>query len=232
MYQILVIEDDEDIRKILKNFLCGNGYGVILAEDGVDGIAKFHECASDLILLDVMLPKIDGFGVLELIRRESEIPVILLTALEEEAYQIRGLDLKADDYITKPFSVPVLLRKIAAVLRRSHRDAGNAEIFYKNLRLDPAGRRVDVAQEAGETLEPELTQKEFELLHVLLINKGIVLTRQKLLNLVWGDDYFGEERIVDTHIKNLRKKLGTNYISTIRGVGYRIDKEAKSKSDD
>ena len=120
----------------------------------------------------------------------------------------------------------------AAVLRRSHRDAGNAEIFYKNLRLDPAGRRVYVAQEAGETLEPELTQKEFELLHVLLINKGIVLTRQKLLNLVWGDDYFGEERIVDTHIKNLRKKLGTNYISTIRGVGYRIDKEAKSKSDD
>lgn len=188
MYQILVIEDDEDIRKILKNFLCGNGYGVILAEDGVDGIAKFHECASDLILLDVMLPKIDGFGVLELIRRESEIPVILLTALEEEAYQIRG--------------------------------------------LDPAGRRVYVAQEAGETLEPELTQKEFELLHVLLISKGIVLTRQKLLNLVWGDDYFGEERIVDTHIKNLRKKLGTNYISIIRGVGYRIDKEAKSKSDD
>lgn len=231
MYHILVIEDDEDIQKILKNYLIEDGYGVILADDGVEGIAKFHEHACDLILLDVMLPKIDGFGVLELIRRESEVPVMMLTALEEEAYQIRGLDLKADDYITKPFSVQVLLRKIAAVLRRSHKDARNERIIYKNLQLDPAGHHVYVGWENGEITEPELTQKEFELLHVLLINKGIVLTRQKLLNLVWGEDYFGEERIVDTHIKNLRRKLGTNCISTIRGVGYRIDKETQSKPD-
>lgn len=225
MYRILVIEDDEDIREILKNYLRESGYDVVLAEDGVDGIAKFHAHACDLILLDVMMPKIDGFGVLELIRRESDVPVMMLTALEEEEYQIRGLDLKADDYITKPFSAPVLMRKIAAVLRRSRREMDNSQIIYKRLTLDPAGHHVYVVQEDGSAAETELTQKEFELLHVLLINKGIVLTRQKLLNLVWGEDYFGEERIVDTHMKNLRKKLGQNYISTIRGVGYRIDKE-------
>lgn len=243
MYRVLVIEDEEDIQEILKNYLSAEGYEVTLADDGVDGIAKFHGGRFDLVLLDVMMPKIDGFGTCELIRRESDVPVIMLTALDEEAYQIRGLDLKADDYITKPFSAPVLMRKIAAILRRVHKEDEPQQIVYKSLCLDLTGHHVYVSRagmgEQSETevskeracalddlyTEIELTQKEFELLHVLLINKGIVLTRQKLLNLVWGEDYFGEERIVDTHIKNIRKKLGQNYISTIRGVGYRIDKE-------
>lgn len=245
MYRVLVIEDEEDIQEILKNYLSDEGYEVTLADDGVDGIAKFHNGSYDLILLDVMMPKIDGFGTCELIRRESDVPIVMLTALDEETYQIRGLDLKADDYITKPFSAPVLMRKIAAILRRVHREEEPQQIHYKDLRLDLTGHHVYVAGQSGGTdeagrqktglpgsdaggkgfAEVELTQKEFELLHVLLINKGIVLTRQKLLNLVWGEDYFGEERIVDTHIKNIRKKLGLNYISTIRGVGYRIDKE-------
>ena len=234
MYRVLVMEDEEDIQEILKNYLLAEGYDVVLAEDGVDGIMKFHKDRFDLVLLDIMMPKIDGFGACELIRQESDVPVIMLTALDEEEYQIRGLDLRADDYITKPFSAPVLMRKIAAVLRRAHREEEAQQIFYKKMRMDLAGYRVYVQEpeagvETGETLyiwsEVELTQKEFELLHVLLINRGLVLTRQKLLNLVWGEDYFGEERIVDTHIKNLRKKLGQNYISTIRGVGYRIDKE-------
>lgn len=265
MYRVLVIEDEEDIQEILKNYLSAEGYEVTLADDGVDGIAKFHGGRFDLVLLDVMMPKIDGFGTCELIRRESDVPVIMLTALDEEAYQIRGLDLKADDYITKPFSAPVLMRKIAAILRRVHKEDEPQQIVYKSLCLDLTGHHVYVSRagmgdqiekekakrDAGrseksdgtgdqnETRGPaenacalddlyteiELTQKEFELLHVLLINKGIVLTRQKLLNLVWGEDYFGEERIVDTHIKNIRKKLEQNYISTIRGVGYRIDKE-------
>lgn len=222
MYRILVIEDEEDIQEILKNYLTAEGYEVVTAEDGVDGIAKFHESSFDLILLDVMMPKIDGFGTCELIRRESQVPVIMVTALDEEEYQIRGLDLEADDYITKPFSMPVLLRRISAVLRRVHKESGPGQLCYQSLRMDLAGYHVYVADR-----EAELTQKEFELLHVLLLNQGIVLTRQKLLNLVWGEDYFGEERIVDTHIKNLRKKLGVNYISTIRGVGYRIDKDDK-----
>ncbi|MDO5346076.1 MAG: response regulator transcription factor [Lachnospiraceae bacterium] len=225
MYRILAVEDEEDIQEILKNYLTDQGYLVTLADDGVDGIAKFHSGEFDLILLDVMLPKIDGFGVCELIRRESDVPVIMLTALEEEEYQIRGLDLKADDYITKPFSMPVLLRKIAAVLRRTHREEEQQVITYKTLRIDLMGHHVFVCEKPEGEEEVELTQKEFELLHVLLINKGIVLTRQKLLNMVWGMDYFGEERIVDTHIKNIRKKLGQEYIRTIRGVGYRIDKE-------
>lgn len=225
MWRILVIEDEEDIREILNNYLTAEGYAVTLAGDGVDGIAKFHSGSYDLILLDVMMPKIDGFGTCELIRRESDVPVIMLTALDEEEYQIRGLDLRADDYITKPFSVPVLMRKIAAILRRAHKEEELQQICYKSLRLDLSGHHVYVLDKAEGETEVELTQKEFELLHVLLTNKGLVLTRQKLLNLVWGEDYYGEERIVDTHIKNIRKKLGQNYISTIRGVGYRIDKE-------
>ena len=227
MYRILVVEDDEDIQKILKNYLKENGYEVELAGDGVEGISKFHSSSFDLVLLDIMIPKIDGFGVCELIRKESDIPIIMLTALEEEEYQIRGLDLQADDYITKPFSVPVLMRKIAAVLRRVQKNTVQEDhLIYKRLYLDPAGYHVYMLAESGQDkTEIVLTQKEYELLYVLLLNKGIVLTRQKLLNLVWSEDYFGEERIVDTHIKNIRKKLGCNYISTIRGVGYRIDKE-------
>lgn len=225
MYRILVMEDEKDIQEILRNYLTDQGYQVTLVGDGVDGIAKFHSGDYDLILLDVMMPKIDGFGVCELIRRESEVPIIMLTALEKEEYQIKGLDLRADDYITKPFSIPVLMRKIAAVLRRTHREEEYQVINYKNLTVDVTGYHVYISLEQGERTEAELTQKEFELLHVLLINKGIVLTRQKLLNEVWGEDYFGEERIVDTHIKNIRRKLGPDYISTIRGVGYRIDKE-------
>lgn len=229
MYRILVVEDEEDIQEILKNYLTDKDYLVTLASDGVDGIAKFHSGRYDLVLLDVMMPKIDGFGVCELIRRESEVPVIMLTALDEEEYQIKGLDLRADDYITKPFSMPVLLRKIAAILRRTHREDERQVIRYKTLQVDVAGHhvyvRMDRTGEHEEKKEIDLTQKEFELLHALLINRGIVLTRQKLLNMVWGQDYFGEERIVDTHIKNIRRKLGQDCISTIRGVGYRIDKE-------
>lgn len=224
MYHILIIEDEPDIQEILKNYLTAEGYAATLASDGASGISEFHRQPFDLILLDLMLPKIDGFGVCELIRKESDVPIIMLTALDEESCQIRGFDLKADDYVTKPFSMPILLRKIAAILRRTGKEEETEQLRYKELCLDLAGHHVYLCGDPVRH-EIELTQKEFELLHVLLLNQGIVLTRQKLLNLVWGEDYFGEERIVDTHIKNLRKKLERNYISTIRGVGYRIDKE-------
>lgn len=225
MYRILVVEDEKDIQEILKNYLADQGYSVTLADDGVDGIAKFHSGDFDLVLLDVLMPKIDGFGVCELIRRESNVPIIMLTALEEESYQMKGFDMKADDYITKPFSIPILLRKIAAILRRTQKEDQQI-LFYKTLKMDVTGHHVYLSDtENSEQTEVELTQKEFEMLYVLLLNKGIVLTRQKLLNMVWGEDYYGEERIVDTHIKNIRKKLGINLIHTIRGVGYRIDKE-------
>lgn len=221
MFQILVIEDDSDIQEVLKNYLTEEGYQVMTAGDGIEGIARFHEGQADLILLDVMLPKVDGFTVLELIRRESQIPVIMVTARDSVEDQLHGFELLVDDYIPKPFDMPVLLCKIGAVLRRTGKTAFGARLRYGELELDEEGHHVFLRGR-----EIELTQKEFELLRVLLTNQGRVFTRQSLLDQVWGIDYFGDERIVDTHIKNLRKKLDVDYIQTVRGVGYRVEKKS------
>ena len=222
MQKILVVEDDLDIQELLKNFLQEAGYSIVLANDGVEALSIFSDVQFDLILLDIMLPKIDGFAVCELIRKQSQVPIIMLTALNGEEEQIRGLDMQVDDYITKPFSMPVLIRKIAAVLRRSiiSQNQEHQTVAYKNLILDLDSYSALVN---GETYE--LTQREFEILRVLLLNQGRVLTRQILLERIWKYDFYGDERVVDTHIKNLRKKLGIDFIQTIRGVGYKIDKE-------
>lgn len=221
MQRILVVEDDFDIQELLQNFLQEAGYEVITANDGVEAIAVFSDRHFDLILLDVMLPKIDGFNVCELIRRQSQVPVIMLTALNGEEEQIRGLDLQVDDYITKPFSMPILIRKIAAVLRRSSQSQNDEHkiISYRNFVLD-----CDSYTAAIDENVYELTQREFEVLRELLTHQGRILTRQNLLNKLWRYDFYGDERVVDTHIKNLRKKLGIDFIQTIRGVGYKIDK--------
>lgn len=222
MQKILVVEDDFDIQEILLNFLQEAGYDVTVANDGVEALSVFTDNQFDLILLDIMLPKIDGFGVCELIRKQSQIPIIMLTALSGEEQQIRGLDLQVDDYITKPFSMPVLVRKIAAVLRRSNHqnDDKHCMISYQNHVLD-----LDSYTAVIDGNAYELTQREFEVLRELLTHQGRVLTRQNLLNKLWKYDFYGDERVVDTHIKNLRKKLGIDFIRTIRGVGYKIDKE-------
>ena len=222
MQKILVVEDDFDIQEILLNFLQEAGYDITVANDGVEALSVFTDNQFDLILLDIMLPKIDGFGVCELIRKQSQIPIIMLTALSGEEQQIRGLDLQVDDYITKPFSMPVLVRKIAAVLRRSNHqnDDKHCMISYQNLVLD-----LDSYTAVIDGNAYELTQREFEVLRELLTHQGRVLTRQNLLNKLWKYDFYGDERVVDTHIKNLRKKLGIDFIRTIRGVGYKIDKE-------
>ena len=222
MSKILIVEDDLSIQALLHDFIKEAGYSVVSASDGVEALAKFADQDFDLVLLDIMLPKIDGYGVLEVIRQRSDVAVIMLTALDGEENQIKGLDLQADDYITKPFSMPVLLRKIAAVLRRSSKQDNAPEMMhYKDLSLDLDGYKVT----AGEK-NIDLTPREFEILRELLLHKGRILTRQNLLQSLWKYEFFGDERIIDTHIKNLRKKLGTaDYIETIRGVGYRIDKE-------
>ena len=222
MSKILIVEDDLSIQALLHDFIQEAGHSVILASDGVEALAKYSEQDFDLVLLDIMLPKIDGYGVCEVIRQKSDVPIIMLTALDGEENQIRGLDLQADDYITKPFSMPVLLRKIAAVLRRSSKlKCIPQTMSYRNLKLDLAGYK---AYAGGEGID--LTPREFEILRELLVNRGRILTRQNLLQTLWKYEFFGEERIIDTHIKNLRKKLGTaDYIETIRGVGYRIDKD-------
>ena len=222
MSKILIVEDDLSIQALLHDFIQEAGHSVTLASDGVEALAKYSEQDFDLVLLDIMLPKIDGYGVCEVIRQKSDVPIIMLTALDGEENQIRGLDLQADDYITKPFSMPVLLRKIAAVLRRSSKQNDTPQTMnYKNLTLDLDGYKVYAG---GEVID--LTPREFEILRELLANRGRILTRQNLLQAIWKYEFFGEERIIDTHIKNLRKKLGAaDYIETIRGVGYRIDKE-------
>ncbi len=222
MSKILIVEDDLSIQALLHDFILEAGHSVVLASDGVEALAKYSEQDFDLVLLDIMLPKIDGYGVCEVIRQKSDVPVIMLTALDNEENQIRGLDLQADDYITKPFSMPVLLRKIAAVLRRSsRREEATRTINYRDLTLDLDGYKAYVGRESVD-----LTPREFEILRELLTHKGRILTRQNFLQTLWKYEFFGDERIIDTHIKNLRKKLGAaDYIETIRGVGYRIDKE-------
>ena len=222
MQKILVVEDDFDIQELLLNFLQEAGYDVTVANDGVEALSLYASDQFDLILLDIMLPKIDGFSVCELIRKQSQIPIIMLTALSGEEEQIRGLDLQVDDYITKPFSMPVLVRKIAAVLRRSNhqKDDKHCTISYQNLVLDLDSYTAIMGENTYE-----LTQREFEVLRELLTHQGRVMTRQNLLDKLWRYDFYGDERIVDTHIKNLRKKLGIDFIQTIRGVGYKIDKE-------
>ena len=223
MNKILVVEDDLDIQELLQNVLQESGYDITVANDGLEAINIFSDDDFDLILLDILLPKIDGFSVCEFIRKKSQIPIIILTALNGEKEQIKGLDLQVDDYITKPFSMPVLVRKIAAVLRRASKtsDQEHKTISYDNLILD-----FDDYTASVNGISYELTQREFEVLRELLLNQGRILTRQNLLNKLWKYDFYGDERVIDTHIKNLRKKLNITFIQTIRGVGYKIDKES------
>ena len=220
MKKILVIEDDADIQDILKNHLADAGYNVVIAGDGVAGIAKFDDTI-DLVLLDIMLPKINGYGVCEVIRQRSHVPIIMLTALADEENQIKGFEQQIDDYIPKPFSPKILLYKIAAIFRRGTSDTQEQmPIVYKDLCMDIEGFHL---YHKGK--EVVLTQKEFSLLRLMLENQGKVFTRQMLLDRLWNNETFVEDRIVDSHIKNIRKKLDPDYIETIRGVGYRIDKE-------
>lgn len=219
---ILIIEDEEAIQSVVKAFLEDEGYNVVLASDGLEGMEKFHEHRPDLILLDLMLPKMNGFSVCEAIRKESQVPIIMLTALDDDASQMKGFDVLADDYIIKPFSMPLVLRRIEAVLRRT--EQGTEEepsvIRYKEITLDAENYEVLVG-----TDEVSLTSREFEILKLLLENPGKVFSRESLLDSVWGYEYYGDQKIVNTHIKNIRKKLGVDYIETIRGVGYKIEKE-------
>lgn len=220
MKRILVVEDEPEIQELLSAYLRHEGYVVTVAGDGVAAIDSFRAGQFDLVLLDVMLPKIDGFGVCELIRRESSVPIVMLTALDGETEQIKGFDLQIDDYVTKPFSLPVLLRKLAAILRRSGGGLDSETLAYQNILLDMDQRACQV-----DGAPVELTQREFDLLWELLKTPGRVFTREILLSRIWGYDFLGDERIVDSHIKNLRKKLNSDCIETVRGVGYRAAKQ-------
>lgn len=221
--KILIIEDEPAIQKILSEPLTYAGYRVSVASDGLEGINTFHRDNFDLVLLDIMLPKIDGYTVCEMIRQESHIPIIILTALDNEDDQIKGFDKLADDYITKPFSIRVVLKRVEAMLRRvilNNEISDKHVIIYKDIILSETERTVSVDGE-----EISLTHLEFDILLLMLKHKGRVFTRDDLLNLVWGYDFVGNENGVNFHIMNLRRKLGADYIETVRGVGYRIAKE-------
>lgn len=226
MKQILVIEDDLDIQEMLRFFLEDKGYSVITASDGVEGANCYFKGNLDLVLLDILLPKMDGYAVCELIRKESDIPIIMISALSSETEQIKGFELQIDDYIPKPISFPILLKKIEAVLRRYEKsntkdNMENQIIKFRDLTLDLDSNRVYIDKNVID-----LTKKEYEILRELLENAGRIITRDSFLNRLWRYEFEGDERVVDNHIKNLRRKLGIagEYIQTVRGVGYRIDK--------
>ena len=223
MKKILVTEDEPEIRELLSNYLTHEGYEVSLAEDGVEAVSVFSKGNFDLVILDIMIPKIDGFGVCEVIKKQSDVPVMFLSALSDDASQIKGYDLMADDYMTKPFSMPIFLRKVNALLRRNDNTPAKRDnvIACGDIVIDTDTMEVKVKGE-----EIELTAREFDLLLTLAKNPGRVYTREILLDLLWDYDSLVDERIVDSHIKNLRHKMGGDYIETVRGRGYRIGKKA------
>lgn len=218
--RILIIEDEPAIQAVLKELLLDAGYSVRTACDGVDGLAAFYSEPPDLVLLDIMMPRMDGYEVCRTIREKSNTPVIILTALDEEEAQIKAFELRADDYITKPFSLKLVLLRVEAVLRRtSDNSADSAKLQIGTIVIDTEAMEVTVN---GSRVA--LTHIEYELLLLFMKNPGRVFTRDNLLNLVWGYDFVGDEKAVNIHIMNLRRKLGIECIESVRGVGYRFAK--------
>lgn len=217
--RILLVEDDEHIRNAAKAFLENAGFTVDAFDDGSKAWEMFYDKMYQLIILDIMLPHMNGLELLQEIRKSSDVPALIITALDDDEHQLTAFSHHADDYITKPFSMPILLKRVEAILRRS--GILKEEICVGNLTLFPSSYKATFQ---GEDLF--LTPKEFELLLLLVQNKGNVVLRERLLIQILGYDFEGNERIVDTHIKNLRNKMPVNMIKTVKGIGYRLEAEA------
>ncbi len=220
--KILVIDDEPSILNVVTAYLRAEGFEYNTAEDGPSGLKAFRAFKPDLVVLDIMLPGMDGIEVLSQIRRESDVYVIMLTAKSEEVDKVVGLSVGADDYLTKPFSPRELMARIKAALRRLQKNPAEVErkvLTSTHVRVDGGSRRVWVDEN-----EVELTSLEFNLLWSLAENHGMVLSREQLLEKAWDwEDYFGDLRVVDVHIGHLRQKVGGEYIETVRGVGYRFE---------
>ena len=217
---ILVVDDELLIRKVIREYLESENYKVLEAENGLDALRVLSSNKVKLIILDIMMPKMDGFACLEEIRKTKDIPVIMLSAMKEETDKLNSFNLGVDDYVTKPFSPKELIARVKAHLKRT---VNNEEVYtYKDLIVDYRGRKVTIN---GKSVS--LTPKEYELLTYFIKNKGIALSREQLLNSVWDYDYYGDDRTVDTHIKMLRKNLGIyrDLIKTVREVGYKYETE-------
>ena len=217
---ILVVEDDYKSQLLLQQFLTSNGYKVDCANDGLEGIQMYKDRNYNLILLDIVMPNLDGFSMCKMIRKESDVPIIFVTALSSESDQIKGFDLLCDDYIVKPFSYNLLIKRIEAVLRRSKEDKAGVYLTFEKIKLN---LKTYSAEIDGKIID--LTLKEFNILKSLIENYPQVVTREKLLDSIWGYDYFGDTRIVDAHIKNIRKKIILPYIKTVKGIGYTLQKD-------
>ena len=217
---ILIAEDEIRIRILLRDYLLRENYNVVEAKDGEEAVNLFSSNNITLAILDVMMPKMDGFEVAEFIRSKTSTPIIMLTAKSEEEDKLHGYDLGIDDYVTKPFSPKVLIAKIKALLKRTVTEKDSALIDLNGLTVNKLSHEVKVYDDVIN-----LSPKEFELLLYLIENKGIALTRDKILDNVWGMDYCGDIRTVDTNIKRLREKLKdkANYIATVRGSGYKLE---------
>lgn len=219
MAKLLVVEDNRDYQELLKNFLESANYEVVTANTGKEALILMESSLFDLILLDIMLPEMDGYMVCEKIRKISDIPIIMLTALENEIYQMKAYHLKIDDYITKPVSMPLLFHKIEAILRRTM-TRETQMLCFENISLDLKTHTIYV-----ENKEVDFTLREFEIIQELIKVPGNVVTRKELLAKLWGYGFYDDTRVVDTHIKNIRKKLGNcDCIETVRGVGYKLRK--------
>ena len=220
---ILVVEDNASIQELIVEFLRAENYNVDFASDGLEGIQLFKQNNYDLIILDIMMPNLDGYSACKMIRKTSNVPIIFLTALNQEHEEVKGFELECDDYITKPFSFNLLIKRVEAVLRRSKDNNYSGDFMsFEKLKLDLNTYTADVN---GNTVE--LTLKEFNILKSLIEKYPQVITRESLLDGIWGYDYYGDTRIVDAHIKNLRKKIELPYIKTVKGIGYTLEKDIK-----
>lgn len=221
--KILVVDDESRMRKLVRDFLVKNNYEVVEASDGEEALDLFFEKNDiDLVILDVMMPKMDGWQVCREIRSYSKAPIIMLTAKADERDELLGFELGVDEYISKPFSPKILVARVEAILRRTGQAASEMVVEAGGIRLDKQAHSVSVGK---ETID--LSYKEFELLAYFMENKGIALSREKILNSVWNYDYFGDARTIDTHVKKLRSKMGVKgeLIKTIWGMGYKFEEE-------
>ncbi len=224
MYTILVVDDEVKIREVIREYAEFEGFSVVEAKDGMEAVALCKQQDFDIIVMDIMMPKLDGFSTCKEIRKTKDIPVLMLSARGEEYDKLFGFELGIDDYVVKPFSPKEVMARIHVIINRSLKKAkdenSNEQMLFDGLKIDIAARNVYV-----NDVKVDMTPKEYDLLFYLVRNKNIALTRDKLLTDVWGYDFFGDDRTVDTHIKMLRNSLGPyrEYVVTLRGVGYKFE---------
>lgn len=220
MFKILVVDDEDKIREVIRAYAEFEGHEVVEATDGLDAIEKVREQDFDVIVMDIMMPRLDGFSSYKEIKKMKEIPVLMLSARSEEYDKLFGFEIGIDDYVTKPFSPKELMARLNVIVNRHQKVITNKELEFEGLTIDLDGRVVFVD---GEKVE--MTPKEYELLVFLAQNENIALSRDKLLNKVWGYDFYGDDRTVDTHIKMLRNSIKEyrKFIITVRGIGYKFD---------